>query len=143
MEKIKNDIMRIVEDLKYYLYDVTFEKEGNDFVLRIMIENETYIDIDDCVLVSKHISDWLDKEDPIEEAYMLEVTSSGAEHELRNSDEVKRSIGKTVYIETMEQKFDGVLESFKDNILTIKQKNKKVTKVNYMDVSFIRLAVVL
>jgi ribosome maturation factor RimP len=143
MEKVKNDIKTIVEDLKYYLYDVTYEKEGNDYVLRVMIENDSYIDIDDCVKVSKHVSDWLDETNPIEEAYMLEVTSSGAERELRNSDEIKRALGKTVYVETMEQKLEGTLEKFQDDVLTIKHKNKKISKVNYMDVSFIRLAVLL
>jgi ribosome maturation factor RimP len=143
MDKLKIRLKELVENLGYYLYDVTYEKEGNDYILRVMIENDDYINIDDCVSVSKVVSEELDVLDPFKEAYMLEVTSAGAEKELRNSEEVKRAVGKNVYAETLEQKFEGELVSFKEDILTIKQKNKKLAKANYIDVSFIRLAVKL
>lgn len=143
MEKLKNKIQEIVINLGYYLYDVTYELEGNDYILRIMIDSNTYINIDDCIKVSKAVSEELDVIDPFKEAYMLEVTSAGAERELRNSDEVKRAIGKNVYVETVEQKFQGELISFKDDELVIKQKNRKLAKANYIDVSLIRLAVIL
>ena len=142
MEELKQRLKQIVEEMNYYLYDVTYEKEGDDFVLRVMIENDTYINIDDCVAVSKVISDELDVLDPFPDPYMFEVTSAGAEHELRNSDEIKRAVGQHVYLETMEQKMEGKLEKFKDDILTIKHKNKRVSKVNYIDVSYIRTAIV-
>jgi len=142
MEKLKEKIKKIVEDLGYYLYDVIYEKKGKDNVLEVLIENDTSIDIDDCVVVSKAISDDLDILDPIKEAYNLEVASSGAERELRNSEEILRAVGKHVYIETMEQKFDGKLKSFKDGFLEVLHNNKRTTKVNYIDVSYIRLAII-
>ncbi len=141
MEKLKKDIQKIVEDLHYYLYDITYEKEGSNYILRVMIDNDTSITIDDCIIVSKEVSNMLDLVDPITEEYMLEVTSGGAERELRNEAEILRAIGKPVYIETVHQKLEGTLEKFDDYILTIKHNNKKISKVNYMDVSFIRLAV--
>ena len=107
-----------------------------------MIENDTFIDIDDCIKVSKIVSEELDVLDPFQDPYNLEVTSAGAEHELRNSDEIKRAVGKNVHLETPEQKMDGKLEKFKDGILTIKQKNKRIHEVNYIDVSYIRTAIV-
>lgn len=143
MEKLKKRIQELVEETGYYLYDVTYEKEGNDYILRVMIENESFINIDDCIAVSKVLSDELDVMDPFKEPYMLEVTSAGAEKELRSAEEVKRSVGKNVYVETMEQRFEGELISFKDDILTVKQKNRKLAKANYIDVSFIRLAIIL
>ena len=142
MEELKNRLKEIVEEMNYYLYDVTYEKEGDDYVLRVMIENDTFINIDDCVAVSKVVSEELDVLDPFKDPYNLEVTSAGAEHELRNSDEIKRSVGKNIYLETYEQKLEGKLESFKNDILTIKHKNKRVSKVNYIDVSYIRTAIV-
>ncbi len=142
MEKIKGIIKKIVEDLGYYLYDVVYDKKGSINVLEVLIENDTSIDIDDCVIVSKNISKQLDLLDPIKEAYNLEVASSGAERELRNSEEILRAIGQHVYIETMEQKFDGKLKSFKDGFLEILHNNKRTTKVNYIDVSYIRLAII-
>jgi len=142
MEKIKEIIKNIVEDLGYYLYDVIYEKKGKDNVLEVLIDNDTFIDIDDCVIVSKNISLELDRLDPIKEAYNLEVASSGAERELRSAEEILRAVGKHVYIETMEQKFDGKLKSFKDGFLEVLHNNKRTTKVNYIDVSYIRLAII-
>jgi ribosome maturation factor RimP len=141
MEQTRKKIKETVESLGYYLYDITFEKEGNDTILRVMIDHEKYIQIDDCVTVSRAISEWLDQEDPIKEAYLLEVTTGGAERELRTDDEIKRAVGKFVYIETVEQKLEGDLQSFKDHVLTVKHKNKRVSKINTMDVEFIRLAI--
>jgi len=143
MEKLKSRLKELVESLDYYLYDITYEKEGNDYILRVMIENDTFINIDDCIKVSKFVSEELDVLDPFKDPYMFEVTSAGAEHELRNSDEIKRAVGQNVHLETPEQKMDGKLEKFKDGILTIKQKNKRIHEVNYIDVSFIRTAIVL
>ena len=142
MEKLKENFKKIVEDLGYYLYEVTYEKKGNINVLEVLIENDTFIDVDDCVIVSKVISEELEILDPIKEAYNLEVSSSGAERELRNSEEILRVVGKNVYIETIEQKFDGKLKSFKDGFLEVLHKNKRTTIVNYIDVSYIRLAII-
>lgn len=141
--ELKEKIRPIIEDLNYYLYDIEIVKEDGNDILRVMIENETYINIDDCVVVSKVLSEKLDEIDPFEDPYMLEVTSAGAERELRTSDEIKRAVGKGVFIETLEHKFEGKLEKFKDDVLTIKTKNKKTHQINNMDVEFIRLAIML
>ncbi|MFK5883567.1 MAG: hypothetical protein QM489_04415 [Candidatus Izemoplasma sp.] len=141
MEKLKKEFKNIVEMLGYYLYEITYQKEGNDFVLRVMIENDKYIKIDDCIIVSKKIEKFLDLDDPITDNYSLEVTSAGAEHELRNSAEISRGVGKFVYIETIEQKLSGNLTAYNGGILSLKQKNGKMTKINDIDVSFIRLAI--
>ena len=86
MEKLKSRLKELVESLDYYLYDITYEKEGNDYILRVMIENDTFINIDDCIKVSKFVSEELDVLDPFKDPYMFEVTSAGAKHELRNND---------------------------------------------------------
>lgn len=142
MEELKAKFKQIIEDLGYYMYDVTYELEGSDYILRVLIENDTFIDIDDCVKVSHVLSDELDISDPFDEPYNLEVASSGAERELRNSEEILRAVGKTVYVETLEQTVQGKLKSFQNDMLEIVQKNKKTAKINYIDVSFIRLTII-
>jgi ribosome maturation factor RimP len=141
MEKLKIRFKEIVEELGYYLYDVLYEKENGNNVLKVLIENDTFIDVDDCVKVSHILSEELDLLDPIIESYNLEVSSSGAERELRNSTEIKRAVGKNIHIETAEQKLIGKLLSFRDDVIEITYKNKK-TKINYIDVSYIRLAII-
>ena len=141
MEKLKKRFKEVVEDLGYYLYDVIYEKENGDYVLKVLIENDSFIDIDDCVKVSHVLSDELDILDPFEEAYNLEVSSSGAERELRDSSEISRAVGKTVFIKTIEQTLEGKMLSFKDGVIEITHKNKKI-KINYIDVSYIRLTII-
>ena len=141
MEKLIKKITELVENLGYYLYEVVYVKEQGEFILRVMIENETTIVIDDCIKVSKAIEAMLDIEDPFTEAYNLEVTSPGAERELRTAEQIKRAVGKFIYIETMEQKMKGEFLSYKDGFIEIKQKNKRVTKINEIDVNLIRLAI--
>ena len=141
MEKLKKRFKEVVNDLGYYLYDVIYEKENGNYVLKVLIENDTFIDIDDCVKVSRVLSEELDLLDPFTEPYNLEVSSSGAERELRNSEEIKRAVGKTVHLKTIEQSLEGKLVSFKDNVLEIKYQNK-TTKIDYIDVSFIRLTII-
>eukprot|EP01156_Anaeramoeba_ignava_P017948 Anaeramoba_ignava/a9041_5.p1 GENE.a9041_5~~a9041_5.p1 ORF type:complete len:144 (-),score=30.33 a9041_5:232-663(-) len=141
MEKLREKIKEITEELNYYLYDVEYVKESEGYVLRIMIENDTYIDIDDCVKVSRRVSEYLDIDDPFTEPYNLEVTSPGAERELKTQDQIKRAVSKYVYIETMEQKHYGHLKSYKDGVLTLKLKNSKTLKIDEIDASLIRLAI--
>ena len=143
MEKLTSKIKEIVTGLGYYLYDVEFVTENKEKVLRVMIENDSVIDIDDCVKVSHEIGAYLDQDDPFTDPYNLEVTSAGAERELRNGDEIKRAVGKPVYIETVEQKMTGELLSYKDGFLELKHKNKRTSTVNEVDITFIRAAVVL
>lgn len=141
MEKLKNKLTKIVEDLGYYVYDIEYVQENKEYVLRVMIEKETEINIDDCVIVSKTISEQLDLDDPFTEAYNLEVTSPGAERELRTEKEIKRAVGKYIYLETMEQKVKGDLLSYKEGFLEIKHANKRTSKINEIDCNLIRLAI--
>jgi ribosome maturation factor RimP len=141
MDKLKTRFKEIVKDLGYYLYDVIYEKENGGYVLKVLIENDTYIDVDDCVKVSRVLSEELDILDPFTDAYNLEVSSSGAERELRNSEEIKRAVGKTVHLKTIEQSLEGKLVSFEDGVLELKFKNK-TTKIDYIDVSYIRLTII-
>ena len=141
MEKLKNELTKIVEDLNYYVYDIEYVQEHKEYILRVMIENESVITIDDCIKVSKTISVFLDQDDPFKEAYNLEVTSPGAERELRTEAEIKRAVGKHVYVETMEQKIKGDLLSYKEGFLEIKHTNKRTSKINEIDANLIRLAI--
>lgn len=141
MDKLKKDIEKIVNELGYYIYDIEYVKEKNDFVLRIMIENEGVITIEDCIKTSKKVSEFLDINDPITEPYNLEVASPGAERVLKTDEHIKRAVGKHIYIETFDQKIKGTLLSYKDGFFQVKQNNKSTTKINDIDVNLIRLAI--
>ncbi len=73
--KIKELLSSVIEDAGYILDDVTFQKEGKNYILTVIIDKVGTISIDDCVTVTNLINPILDKEDPIKESYILDVCS--------------------------------------------------------------------
>ncbi len=82
-ERVAALVDPIAEEFGYFLWDVEFVKEGGRKILRITIDSEEGINIDDCEKMHRAIDPILDEADPIEEAYYLEVSSPGIERELR------------------------------------------------------------
>ena len=83
------------------LWDVTYLKEGGQWVRRITIEKEPGVDIEDCEKVSRALSDILDELDPIEQAYCLEVTSPGLNRTLRTPAHFERYLHSRVCLKTI------------------------------------------
>ena len=78
----------VAEELGLWIWDVEFLKEGARKVLRITIDSEEGVNIDDCEKMHRAIDPLLDEADPIEEQYYLEVSSPGLERELKNEDHI-------------------------------------------------------
>jgi len=136
-EKLKPEI----EKTGYLLYDVEIYKEFGKTILRIAIDlDDREINVDDCSIVTEKINDYIDVLDPIKDEYYLEVSSPGAERELRSEKDFVRYEGSYVHVETYEQKLEGTLfKNFKDSIiLQIRGKNITIDK---LDIQFIRLAI--
>lgn len=93
-------IQPILDKLGFVLWDVEYVKEGADYYLRAYIDKEGGITIDDCVEVSRALSDELDREDFIDDAYILEVSSPGLGRALKKDKDYERSIGQSVDIKT-------------------------------------------
>ena len=89
-------IAPILQENGFELVDMEYVKEGSSWYLRAYIDKEGGITIDDCELVSRAFSDVLDREDPIEEAYILEVSSPGLLRPLKKDRDFQREMGKTV-----------------------------------------------
>ena len=140
----------ILEEMELELVDVEFKKEGKNWFLRVFIDSENGVDIEDCGTVSERLSEKLDKEDPISQAYFLEVSSPGAERPLKKQKDLEKAVGKNVHVTTYEpindaKSFEGKLIAFDGNDLTIetKQKTKIVAVIiPYEKVASARLAVV-
>ncbi|MDN9010238.1 ribosome maturation factor RimP [Brevibacillus laterosporus] len=137
----------ILEETGLELVDIEYKKEGSNWFLRIFIDNESSnIDIEDCGTVSEKLGAKLDELDPIPTAYFLEVSSPGAERPLRKEKDYHKAVGKHVHITTKEAVdgqalFEGTLEAFDGETLTIsEQKNKYTIKMD--QISEARLAIV-
>jgi len=86
-----------LDELSLSLYEITFKKEGADKFLRIIIDKEEGgVAISDCEGVSRFLDKILDEHDPIEEAYILEVSSPGVERTLKKDSDYTRFAGETV-----------------------------------------------
>ena len=112
-----NIVLPIVEELGYKLYDVLYVKEGADWYLRLFIDSEKGIDLDDCEKVSNAVGEKLDEVDPIENAYVLEVSSCGLERHLRD-----------------EKQFEGILNDVLNGKIKIDSEDK-VYELNIDDIS--------
>ncbi len=109
IEKIEELIRPIVLELSCELYYVEYVKESGDFYLRIYIDKENdRISLNDCEAVSRRVSGLLDAEDPIKEAYYLEVSSPGLNRRLYSEEHFKKFIGNEVLI-----KLAGSIEGVK------------------------------
>ena len=130
-EKITLLLKPEIENLGYELYDIYFVKEVKDYYLKVFIDKNTGISLDDCETVSNAISDILDKEDPIKEQYFLEVSSAGVERVLRSDKHLNDNIGKDVEVKLFknfegQKVYDGILKSFTENEITIDVENENM-----------------
>ena len=97
-EKVENLIHKTIEDLGYELYDVVYEKEAQDYYLRIFIDKPEGISLEDCEKVNDAINDMLDEANYIKDQYFLEVSSPGIERVLRKDKHLEQNILKEVEI---------------------------------------------
>ncbi|MCM1136135.1 MAG: ribosome maturation factor RimP [Clostridium sp.] len=106
------------------IYDIEYVKEGSDWYLRCYIDKEGGVSIDDCEAVSRALSDALDAEDFIDDAYILEVSSPGLGRTLKKDKHLSASIGEEVEIKTYKpidgaKEFTGILKAFDENTITL------------------------
>ena len=124
-EKVEKLVKPKVEEAGYELYDLEYAKEGKDYFLRIFIDSEKGIDLNDCEKVTNSITDILDEANYIKEHYYLEVSSPGIERVLKKDMHLQQNIGKEVEIKLFKKdengikKYIGILESFDENKITI------------------------
>jgi len=143
---VENFATSYLEENGLELVDVEYVREGSSWFLRIYVDKEGGIDIEDCGRFSEFISAKLDELDPIEEAYFLEVSSPGAERPLKKADDVAKAVGKHVFVTTYEKidgakEFEGRLEEF-DGTTIVVEVGRRKHAIPYDKVASARLAIV-
>jgi ribosome maturation factor RimP len=136
----------ILEEENLELVDIEYTKEGSNWFLRVYIDKEGGVDIEDCGRVSEKLSKKLDEVDPIPGAYFLEVSSPGAERPLKKEKDFERAVGKHVHVTTYEpiydaKVFEGELVSYDGKQLEIKEA-KSTVLIPRDKVASARLAIV-
>lgn len=122
--------------------DVEYVKEGKDYYLRIYIDKEGGIDINDCETVSRALEEKLDAEDFIKDAYILEVSSPGLTRPLKKERDYIRNLGKPIEIRlykprNKQKDFVGTLKAYDDSSVTIDTDGEEIT-FEKKDISLIR-----
>ena len=130
--RVEAFLMPIMEENQYELVDVEYVKEGG-------------FTVDDCEMVSRRLSDWLDEKDFIDDSYILEVSSPGLGRPLKKEKDFKRSLGEQVEIKLYravdrQKDFTGILTAYDENTVTIRYEDGEESTFDRKDIALIRLA---
>ena len=143
-KKVYDLIKPITDELGYYLWDVSYVKEGAMWYLRVFIDRDEGITIDDCEKVTEPVNKILDEADPIAQSYMLEVGSAGLERELLKEDHFEVCQGDKVRIRLIrsidgEKEFCAYLRGADKNELTVADENGDERVLKLEDIACVKL----
>ena len=121
-----------IKQLGYELYDVEYAKEGKNYFLRIFIDNEKGIDLNDCEKVNDGIMDLLDEADYIKEQYFLEVSSPGIERILKKDKHLDLAMGEEIEVNLFKpidkkKTLDGILTGYDESSITMMYENDEIS----------------
>ena len=145
VQKTEAIVEPILQKYQFELVDVEFVKEAGSWHLRVYIDKEGGIAVDDCEVISRKLSDWLDKEDFIDDSYILEVSSPGLGRPLKKEKDYQRSIGKLIDIklyraEDKQKEFTGVLKAYDEKTVTLAFEKDEEKTFERANLAMIRLA---
>lgn len=131
VETVTGLVQPILDEQSFELVEVEFVKEGKSWFLRVFIDKEGGIDIEECAYVSEKLSEKLDSldPDPIPQAYFLEVSSPGAERPLKKEADYEKAVGEYIHISLYQaidgqKQYEGFLMSLSETELVLKIKIK-------------------
>ncbi len=140
----KEILAPFIKEHDLIFYDVSLVKEFGYLILRVLLDKKGGIDLETLSLANEYLSERLDAYDMDMPEYMLEVSSPGAEKELRNQEEIVDSIGQYVHVEVENMVYEGILEDANNDNITLRinvkgRFKKQIIMIN--EVKLIRLAV--
>lgn len=132
-EEVEAIIQPIIDELNFELVEVEYVKEGKDHFLRISIDKEGGVDLNDCTLASEKISEAMDEHDPINEMYYLDVASPGAERPIKKEKDYQNAINQPVFVSLYapienSKEWLGTLLSVSDDYISMEVKEKAKVK---------------
>jgi ribosome maturation factor RimP len=145
--RIRELLDPILESRGLFLWEMDFGKVGPKWLLRIYIDREAGVTLEDCETVSRDLSAVLDVEDFIPHEYTLEVSSPGLDRTLHTPEHFKRFVGSRVRVKTFlpisgEKVFHGELKGMEDSIVKVMLEGDKVMEIPLGDISKASLEVV-
>ena len=143
--RVEAYLLPLMEENNFELVDVEYVKEAGTWYLRAYIDKEGGIGVDDCEVISRKLSDWLDKEYFIDDSYILEVSSPGLGRPLKKEKDYARSIGREVEVRLYkaidrQKEFTGTLNAYDDKTVTLTMEDGSEAVFEKADIALIRLA---
>ena len=128
------------------LWDTEYVREAGQWFLRLYLDKDGGVDILDCENVSRRVSDLLDEADPIEGSYIFEVSSAGAERQLKRPSDFEKFLGSPVLLKTYQNRdgrkeFPGVLKEH-DGGAVVLEMGKQELRFEKNEVAVVRLRIV-
>ncbi|MFC1884650.1 ribosome maturation factor RimP [Thermodesulfobacteriota bacterium] len=122
VDRVVELIESVLQDMKFELVDVEYLREHGKWVLRLYIDKEMGVTLDDCVRVSREIGDLIDIKDIVFNEYVLEVSSPGINRPLKKEKDFLLAVGKKIKVRTYSpigerKNFTGYLEALKGEAL--------------------------
>lgn len=141
-------VLPIIEERSFELVDLEYVKEGSNYYLRVYVDKEGGITIDDCVEISRILNPKLDAYDKeFREPYILEVSSPGLLRPLKKDKDFARNLGKMVEIklfkpleESKEKEFEAELKEYDEKTITVVLEDDVETVIDRSDLALVRLA---
>lgn len=135
----------IVEEKGMELWDVEYVREGSEYFLRLYLDKEGGVDIDDCEAVSRAVDPILDEKDPIPGSYHFEVCSAGLERALKRPGDFERFLGSPVTVKLYRprnglKELPSVLKGYEDGRVTVEAGKETIT-FEKSEVALVRLRV--
>jgi len=144
-KKVYDLVKPVTDELEYYLWDICYVKEGAEWYLRIFIDRDEGITIQDCETVNAPVNKILDEADPIQQSYILEVGSAGLERELVREEHFEVCRGDKVRIRFIrnvdgEKEISAYIVSADRKQLTVSDENGENERVyQFEDIAFVKL----
>ncbi|MBR3397581.1 MAG: ribosome maturation factor RimP [Lachnospiraceae bacterium] len=140
-------VIPLVEERGFELVDVEYVKEAGEWYLRVYIDKEGGITIDDCEDISRKLSDLLDKEDYISDAYILEVSSPGLLRPFKKDRDLERNLGVPIEIRTYKavdgsKEFVGTLKAYDESSVAVETEEGTELVFERKDISLMRKYIV-
>lgn len=131
LNKLNSLIKPIVEENNCELYYIELARDGGDEYLRVYIDTENGVSMDECIKVSKAVSEMIDIEDPIEYSYYLEVSSPGIERKLYTEEHYNKYTNSEVKIKLKKlhdgrKKYEGTLIGFNEEMFDVESEGKEI-----------------
>ncbi len=145
-EKIEKKTESLLDDDNFFLVDVLISGGVNNQKIKILVDGDQGITIDDCASISRALSAWFDEENLFDNKYTLEVSSPGVEHPLKLIRQYRKNIGRKLRVDMQDgSQQEGLLKTVSDNSLliekTVKKKEKLAVEIPFENIDKVKVLI--